>query len=98
MDLYRYISPSKQQRNIVQLCTSESHNNLQQTSGRFMESSLKTSLPSYLLQKARYDKDAHILELCVWEVYPVRESKSQTNSPNCIGAHLHLKQLHAKHT
>ena len=87
--IFIYISPSKQKRNIVQLCTSESHNNLQPTSGRFMESSKKTSLPSYLLQKARYDKDAHILELCVWEVRPVRESKSQT--PNCIGAHLHLK-------
>ena len=82
--IFIYISPSKQQRNIVQLCTRESHNNLQPTSGRFMESSINTSLPSYLLQKARCDKDAHILELCVWEVYPVKESKSQTKHQTAL--------------
>ena len=76
--IFIYISPSKQQRNIVQLCTSESHNNLQQTSGRFMESSLKTSLPSYLLQKARYDKDTHFGALCLGSAPRQRVKESDT--------------------
>ena len=62
-----------------------------------MESSKKTSLPSYLLQKARYDKDTHFGALCLGSV-PRQRVKMGDKAPNCIGAHLHLKQLHAKHT
>ena len=43
-----------------------------------MESSLKTSLPSYLLQKARYDKDTHFGALCLGSAPRQRVKESDT--------------------